>query len=147
MKFIQGKFIPRNPQKYLGNVGNIVFRSSWERVFLEFCDTNPNVIRYGSEEVVIPYLNPLDRKFHRYFVDFYIELKQKDGSVSRRIIEIKPFTQTQKPKQPQKISRRYKRELMTYIINEAKWTAAKQFANERGIEFQILTEYQLGLKK
>ncbi len=146
-KPLQGKFRPKHPEKYLGNVANIVFRSSWERMFLEFCDTNPNVLRYGSEEVVVPYKNPFDNRFHRYFVDFYVELRKKDGSIGKKLIEIKPFAQTKKPAQPKKITRGYKNALVTYMINEAKWDAAKEYATERGIEFQVLTEYQLGLKK
>lgn len=146
MKFLQGKYIPVNPQKYIGDHSNIVFRSSWERAFLHFVDTNPNVLRYASEEVVIPYVSPLDNKWHRYFVDFYVEIKHPDGQISRRIIEIKPFSQTQKPREAKRKTKRFQKELATFIVNKAKWEAAEKFAKERGLKFQILTEYDLGIK-
>ena len=44
----------------------------------EVCDLNPDVLKWGSEETVIPYVSPLDNKIHRYFVDFYIQVRTQE---------------------------------------------------------------------
>ena len=75
-----GKYIPSNITKYRGDVNKIVYRSLWERRFMVYCDENSNILEWGSEEIIIPYLSPWDGKIHRYFPDFYIKTKQHDGS-------------------------------------------------------------------
>ena len=58
----KGLFRPTRPEKYLGDITKIRFMSSWERSFMVFCDTNPNVIKWGSEEFKIKYFNPIKNK-------------------------------------------------------------------------------------
>ena len=53
-----GYFKPKNPTKYRGNPTNIVYRSLWERKFMVFCDNNPSILQWGSEEIIIPYRAP-----------------------------------------------------------------------------------------
>jgi hypothetical protein len=79
MRYHQGKFKPRNPEKYRGDVNNITYRSSWELKLLMRLDNHQDVVYYSSEETVIPYRSPIDSKTHRYFVDFLVKVKQKDG--------------------------------------------------------------------
>ena len=90
MKTYKGKYTPTNPRKYRGNPSNIIYRSSWERKFMVYCDTNEKIIEWCSEEVIIPYLSPWDGKMHRYFPDFYIKIKQHNGTTKKLIIEVKP---------------------------------------------------------
>lgn len=141
-KTYKGKFTPKYPEKYIGNVDNIVFRSLWEKSFLNYLDTNPSVIRYSSEEIVIPYLNPLDRKVHRYFPDMYVELKDREGNINIKLIEIKPYAQTQRPVAKRRTKSSYEAEV-TYIINQTKWEYARKFCDEKGWQFQVLTEKEL----
>lgn len=110
---------------------------------MKFCDLNQSVLRWGSEEVVIPYINPLDRKPHRYFVDFIVEMKAADGSVKTMLIEVKPKKQCAQPKKPKRQTRNYICEMQTWITNSAKWKAAKEAAESRGWEFRVLTEDDL----
>lgn len=110
---------------------------------MKFCDTSETVIRWGSEEVVIPYVNPIDRKTHRYYVDFVVEAKTADGSIKTLLVEIKPKKQTQEPKKPKRQSRNYIYEAKTWITNKAKWAAAKSVAESKGWEFRVLTEKDL----
>lgn len=146
-KYHQGYFRPIHPQKYIGNPANIIYRSGWERLFLKWCDTTPSVLAYGSEELIIPYVSPVDRKVHRYYVDFYIVVKQQDGSVKKFAIEIKPESQTKVPKVTKNmLTETLRSKIQTYEINMAKWESAKRFCKSRGIEFVILTEKHL-LKK
>lgn len=140
------KYVPINPQKYDGDPTNIFLRSSWEIKFATWCDRNPSVIKWKSEEVVIPYICPTDNRRHRYFVDFFIQVRSKDGSIKGWLIEIKPAAQTRPPEPPKKKTKRYIQEVMTWGKNEAKWKAADQYAKDRGWEFKIITEYELGLK-
>ena len=142
-KFYQGKYKPNNPQKYKGDLNNIIYRSGWELKFFRWCDTNPNVIKWAAEETIIPYINEIDQSKHRYFVDAYIEYRDKQGQIQKKLIEIKPYKQTQPPS---KRSKRYREEMITYITNQSKWKYAKKFAERRGIGFMILTERQLGIK-
>ena len=141
------RWFPRNPQKYRGDPHNIWVRSSWERRALEWCDTNSMVVEYASEEIVIPYLCETDNKMHRYFVDLYVKVRNKDGNLKSYIVEIKPFSQTQPPKFPGKQTQRYINEATTFVKNQCKWKAAREFAKKRNVEFIILTEKELGIGK
>ena len=143
-EYHQGKFVPRNPSKYIGNVNDICYRSGWERKFMIWCDTTPSVLSWGSEEVVIPYISPVDNRPHRYFVDFIIKYKTSTGEIKKALVEIKPKAQTMLPKQ-RKRTQRYLEEVKTYAVNQAKWKYADEWAKDRGIEFRILTEKELGI--
>lgn len=140
----KGKFTPKNPQKYAGDATNIIWRSTWERKVMDWLDQSESVIYWSSEELAIKYYNPVDNKIHRYFPDFIIKVKKKDGTVMTHVIEIKPEHQTKQPirkKQTQKFINEY----ITYTINQSKWKAATEFCKDRGWEFRILTEKNLGI--
>ena len=143
----QGFFKPKNPKKYIGDPTNIVYRSGWERRVMQSLDDNLNVIRWASEEVVIPYRSPVDNKIHRYFVDFYVEAIGRDGETRIMLLEVKPKDQTQEPKKPKRTTKRFITEVMTYGVNQAKWKAAEEYCKSKGWEFQILTEQELFGKK
>ena len=85
-----GRFKPKNYKKYTGDPTKIVYRSLWERRFMQYCDDNNNIIEWGSEEIIIPYISPVDKKVHRYFPDFYIKVRESNGSIQKYIIEVKP---------------------------------------------------------
>ena len=70
-----------NPKKYKGDSSQVIYRSLWERKLMVYCDKNNSVVEWGSEEIVIPYYSQLDGKMHRYYPDFYMTVKQKDGSI------------------------------------------------------------------
>ena len=108
-----------------------------------FCDTNPSILEYASEEFFIPYLSPVDNRIHRYFPDFYIKVQKQDGSTEKIIIEVKPYKETMPPKVNKRKTQRYLTEVKTYAVNTAKWDAAKQFCEKKGFKFQILTEKEL----
>jgi CRISPR/Cas system CMR-associated protein Cmr5 small subunit len=136
---------PLFPEKYAGDPTCIIMRSSWETRFASWCDKNPSVIKWSSEETIIPYRCPTDDKVHRYFVDFKIQIKNKEGLLKTYLIEVKPAKQTQPPVYPGRNTQRYITESMTFIKNQAKWKAAIDWAKDRGYEFKIITEYELGL--
>ena len=102
-------------------------------------------MKWRSEETIVPYRCPTDNKLHRYFVDFQIQVQQKDGVLKTYLIEVKPFKQTQPPEYPGRQTQRYITESMTFIKNQAKWKAASEYAKDRGWEFKIITENELGL--
>lgn len=138
-KTLHSKFTPTNKDKYVGDWRKIHFRSSWERCVGKWCDANPNVKRWNSEEVIIPYVCPTDNKTHRYYMDFMIEFK----SGKTFLIEVKPECQTQPPQPGKRKTKRFVTEAMTYAKNDAKWNAAKNFADRNGIHFEIWTEKTL----
>ncbi|MFZ9715569.1 MAG: TnsA endonuclease N-terminal domain-containing protein [Pelagibacteraceae bacterium] len=142
----KGKYQPSYPKKYRGDSKNIIYRSLWERKFMVYCDLNENIIEWGSEELVLPYRSPVDNRIHRYFPDFYIKVKESTGQIKKYIIEIKPLRQTIEPKIPQKKTKGYIYEVVEYAKNQAKWKAAKEWCLDRGYEFKILTENELGIK-
>jgi len=141
--YLQGKFTPTHPEKYEGDLSNIYYRSSWELKFLLWCDKNPAILKYSSEEVVVPYRKPTDGKIHRYFVDAKITVKEINGKISTFLIEIKPFSQTKPPKVQTRKTKSYIYDVVTWSINSAKWEAARQYAHKKGFEFKILTEHDL----
>ena len=142
----KGRYTPKNPKKYKGDYHNIIYRSSWERKFMVYCDNSDNILEWGSEEIIIPYLSPWDGKLHRYFPDFYIKVKQAKGNIKKFIIEVKPKKQTKPPKPVSRKTRRWLNEVKTYSINEAKWKYAKQWCENNNMEFKILTEEELGIR-
>lgn len=147
-KWKSGKFVPQNPQKYIGDINNIIYRSSWERRFCQYCDINPNIIRWSSEPLGIPYWNPIDKKEHKYFVDYYIQVKKANDVTEKWLIEVKPENQydiNMRPQEPtgnitEKKLRAYNQKLKTWITNRAKFEAATRFAETRGYRFGAINE-------
>lgn len=142
-KYHQGIFNPKNPQKYVGNAANIVYRSSWELKFMKWADTNPSVLYWNSEEMIVPYLSPVDNAMHRYFVDFIVQVKTISGVIKNYAVEIKPDAQTKPPKQRSRVTKSYINEVKTYSVNQAKWAAADVFCKKRNMDFVVLTEKHL----
>jgi TnsA endonuclease N terminal len=139
-RFKQGPFTPKHPEKYVGDVKKIRFMSSYELQFHEFCDSNPNILRWASEEIAIPYVKPTDGKIHRYYPDYWIEYINKEGKLERKVIEIKPAKQTRRPRKNSK-SALY--ENIQYAINAAKWEAAVKWCKAHGMTFEVMTEKQI----
>ena len=142
----KGKYQPSFPRKYKGDPTNIVFRSLWERKFMVYCDKNANVLEWASEEIVIPYISPVDNRSHRYFPDFYMKQKELDGTIKKYIIEIKPKKQCSPPKKPKRQTKRYINEAYTYAINQTKWKEAREYCADRQWQFKVITEKELGIK-
>lgn len=138
----QGIYKIKNPKKYRGDPNNIVFRSSWELKVLKYLDDHPSIIWFASEELFIPYISPIDGKKHRYFPDFIVRVRQRDGKEKTFMWEIKPFRQTKMPEQKRK-TKRFLQEAATYAVNQEKWRAAELFCLEHGWEFMVLTEKDL----
>ena len=139
-KSYKGLYKPHNPKKYVGNTKQIVYRSLLERRFMRYCDLNEDILYWASEELPVRYYNPLDKKYHRYFPDFVVKTVNND----KYMIEIKPSRQAVKPKPPKKKTKSYMRESFEYIKNQAKWQAAKAYCDDKGMQFKIITEKDLG---
>ena len=143
----KGRYNPQHPKKYKGDHHNIIYRSLWERKFMVYCDTSDNIIEWGSEEIIIPYLSPWDGRMHRYFPDFYIKVRQHDGSIKKFIIEVKPKKQCSPPdKSPKRKTKKWFKEVKTWGVNSAKWKYASNWCENNNMEFKILTEDHLGIK-
>ena len=139
-----GRYIPVNRDKYKGNPLKIFYRSLWERRLMDYFDRNQKVVEWGSEEIAIPYVSPLDQKIHRYFPDFYMKVRQRSGAVKKFIIEVKPKGQLKSPpKTPKKRTRKWLNEVQTYAVNMAKFKSATNYCKDNGFEFKILTEDHL----
>ncbi len=141
----KGRYRIENIKKYKGDISDVIYRSSWELKFMRWCDSNPSVLEWGSETVIIPYRSPLDNNVHRYFVDFYIKIQDKDKKILKYLIEIKPEKFTKPPPIPQKQTKRFIQEVFIYGINQSKWKAATSFCDDRGWKFLVLTERDLGI--
>ena len=139
-----GRFTPSNPQKYIGDYNNIIYRSSWEARVMHKLDTADWCISWASEEVAIPYLSPVDGRYHRYFPDFIVKYKDRSGSIKTMMIEIKPHKQSEPPTPKKRLTKQYINEVVTYGINQAKWQAANEYCLDRGWQFRVLTEKELG---
>jgi hypothetical protein len=112
---------------------------------MKWCDSNNSVQEWGSETVIVPYISPLDKKVHRYFVDFYIKVMDKNGGLQKYLIEIKPERFTKPPTIPARKTKAFIDEVFQYGVNEAKWKAAFEFCQDRNMKFMVLTEKDLGL--
>lgn len=137
----QGFFYPQNLQKFVGKERRAVYRSGLELDYFKLLDKNPNVVKWGSEEVVVPYF--FQNKWHKYYVDLFVIFESK-GQLKKYFIELKPYSQTVEPK----YNKRKKQMSMLYEAkqwakNQAKWKAAHSYAEKNGWEFHILTEKDL----
>lgn len=143
--YYQGRYKVKNTEKYIGDIKNVIYRSSWERATFKWLDQNDNIKYWAAEEVVIPYICESDKRKHRYYLDLWFQTREGKNY----IVEIKPKSQTKIPKTPKRKTRRYIKESITYVKNQSKWSAASEFAADRGWTFEIWTEdtlKQLGIK-
>ena len=139
--FKQGTYIPKNPEKYIHSNSKMnenskypVYRSSWELKFFRYCDLKDSIKLWTSEPFGIEYISPLDNRIHRYYPDFFIIYNDK-----KILIEIKPKSQTLNPKSAY--------DKQQHAVNMAKWSAAKAVCDSKGIEFLVLTEDEIGMRK
>ena len=133
-RFAQGKFKLQNPEKYIGSKIP-TYRSSWEFAFMKFCDEHKSVTQWASEAVQIPYRHPLTGKYTIYVPDFFIAYGGKDGKQRVELIEVKPENQTVKEKLG-----RSRANQAHWIINQAKWEAARVWCKQKGIFFRVVNE-------
>ena len=146
-RYRSGKYVPKNPQKYLGDIHNIIYRSSWELRFSTYCDVNDNIIKWSSEPLKIPYWNPIDKKEHIYNPDYYVKTKKLDGTEEDWIIEIKPAAQYKKDKKPvlegrltDKRINSHNQRMEEWIINRAKYDSAMRYAKANNYKFGVVDE-------
>lgn len=147
----QGYYKPLHPEKYvsgkkdgaLNKKGGIRFMSSWELQTCKFLDMNPNVLRWSSEEIAIPYIKPTTGRVHKYFPDYWVEYKNKNGKLISEIWEVKPDAQTKPPKTTGKNKKRQLWESINWAINVAKWEAATLFCRKYGLKFRIVREMDI----
>ena len=136
----RGFYNPKNPAKYEGRLDKIIYRSKLELRIMKYLDDHPDVLKWSSEELAIPYIKPTDGKIHRYFVDFKATLKHKDGVIRTTLVEAKWSTATVPPPVPKKKTKRYMREVYYWMINQAKWAAAQNLCKKKDWDWIILTE-------
>ena len=139
----KGKYKVRNYKKYKGDPTGVVYRSLWERKFMKWCDGNPNILEWWSEELPIPYYDPVQKKWRRYFPDFWMKVKEKNGKVESYLVEVKPKRQVEGPKPQKRKTKKYLREVFDYATNQAKWQAAQEYCNDRLWKFMLVTEREL----
>ena len=133
-----GTFRPRNPQKYIGDHTKIVYRSTWECKYMDWLDRNNDVLSWASEELTVPYISPVDGRYHRYFPDFLVKMRTSDGKLKTLMVEIKPMKQSKPPEKKKRVTKQYINEVTTWGVNRAKWKAAIEYCKDRKWEFIVL---------
>jgi len=136
LKFASGTYEVQNPQKFVGKKFP-TYRSSWELAFMRMCDNHPNIHKWASENVKIPYRSPMDGKYHHYVPDFMIQYTDKNGNNHVELVEIKPRNQTTME------SARTQGQQIQTAINAAKWTSAQEWCKRKGIRFKVINEDQI----
>ena len=136
-KWQKGSYQVKNPEKYVGTQAP-TFRSSWERAFCEFCDNHPSILKWASENIKIPYFNPIKNRPANYIPDFMIQYMDKDGTTHVELIEIKPSSQT-----TLEGAGRSRGNKVAVALNAAKWEAAQAWCSQRGIRFKVINENQI----
>lgn len=136
----KGKFTSfKNPSKYVGDIENVTFRSLWERNVMKWLDENPNVKEWASEEIFFPYNHPITGKRSKYYPDFYVKMIDN----VKRIIEVKPLNQINKPQEPKRKTKNYVESVATWVINQEKWKSAKFYCEKNDMSFEIWSENTL----
>jgi len=133
-KYAKGIFVPKNPEKFIGGK-NPTYRSSWEFVFMQFCDNHPSVLQWASEPMRIPYMNPVKGKQSIYVPDFVITYQDKTGQTFAEMVEIKPRSQSLVE------SKRASQQTRAVVaVNHAKWQAAAKYCKQVGLTFRVVNE-------
>lgn len=135
-KYAQGEYTPENRHKYVGQKAPF-FRSSWELAFMRMCDSHPNIIKWASENIKIPYRNPVTGRYANYIPDFMIQYIDKNGVEHVELIEIKPAGQTTME------NARGRKNQMAVAVNAAKWASAQEWCQRKGIRFKVINEDQI----
>ncbi len=143
--YIQGLYKPLNPEKYIGDINQIVYRSSWELRAFKWADSTQSIIEWSSEPFPIKYFDHSTNKLRRYFPDLFLKIIDKDNNIKTYIIEIKPERQTKPPKKGKKKTKTYINEVATYEKNISKWTQANIFCESNNIIFKVISEKELGI--
>jgi len=147
-KYKQGLYNCTYPDKYMGNLTDIKFRSSWEYAFCKYLDLNEKILKWACEQPIIMYKDTRG-KSHRYYIDFYYEIMVNDDphNFEKVIVEIKPQTELFPPESPKKETNKslecYEYSIRTHIKNKLKWEAAEEYAKKRKMKFVIITEKTL----
>ncbi len=145
---LKGKFTPKNPHKYMGNPQCIIYRSSWEKICMNYFDTTESIVKWGSEEKAIRYYDPVAKKMRSYFPDFLIKYVNKHGQQITELIEVKPYAQvTGPPENPKRKTKSWATAVQTYATNMAKWKAAEKICEEMDWKWRVLTERDLGIRR
>ncbi len=145
----QGIFKPRHPEKYKGDHRRIEYRSGWELKFMMYLDRHPDVLQWSSEEITIPYFNPVSKTQRRYFPDFYVKRRKRDESIEIAIVEIKPVEETRPPPMmtgKRGMTKSYLYKATTFATNAAKWQAAEKYCAAKGWKFMLMSQADLGIK-
>jgi len=140
-KWLQGRYIPTNGEKYVGRQSP-KYRSSWELLFMKVLDNNPAVLKWGSEVIKIPYIDPITGKRKMYVPDFIVVYQDADNKGHAEVIEIKPLKETVMERAGRSAANR-----MAVVINKAKWQAAQAYCRANGLQFKVYTENQLFAQK
>lgn len=112
---------------------------------MNWLDLNDDILSWASEELIVPYRSPIDGKYHRYFPDFIVKMRTKDGNLKTVMLEVKPKKETTPPPPAKRITEQYVKAVRTWGVNEAKWKAAIEYCNDRKWEFKVITEDHLGI--
>ena len=136
-RFAQGKYTLKNPEKYIGG-RTPTYRSSWEFAFCRMCDTNENITKWASESIRIPYRHPFTGKYTIYVPDFFIVYGDRTGKQHVELIEVKPANHTFKEQ-----LRRSQANKAHYVVNQAKWAAARQYCKQKGMYFRVVNEQDI----
>ena len=143
--YVQGLYQPKNPEKYIGDKTQIIYRSSWELRSFKWCDNTESIIQWSSEPFPIQYFDQSTNKIRRYFPDLFVKIRDKQGIIKTYLIEIKPKKQTNSPKKGRKKTSTYLNEVATYKKNLSKWQQAEKFCESNNMIFKIITEKELGI--
>jgi len=133
VSYVQGKYTPVNPEKYVGQYP-IIFRSSWEFKVMQLFDLSPHISNWASESLKIPYRNPFTGKYTVYVPDFVVTYVDAKGNQKAEIIEVKPAKETFLE------HAKTEKAKAAVALNTFKWEAAHAFARLHGMTFRVMNE-------
>lgn len=157
-KYKQGLYIPVNKEKLIkaNTEGGVYYRSGLEKKMMIYLDQNSRILRWSAEYIRVPYkktewnanLKDFETTEHTYYPDFYYELQRQDGSTSRVVAEVKPYSETIEPTIKENMTGKQMKNLeyalKMYNKNLQKWKYMIEYCERKGFEFIIITEKNLG---
>ena len=108
-----------------------------------YCDHTEKVVEWSSEEIAIPYRSPKDNRYHLYFPDFYMKVRNTNGSIQSYLVESEPKAQVEGPQSSSKEDQTIPNGGRDLCHQPSEMGSSERILQGQLWQFKIITEREL----